>query len=194
MFGRLDIRFKRTVTLPVDSWQDLELIRVSLRNRCIIGISDKYATSFGHVSKSLYDGRFIISGAGTCPAMELDGRLYSRVNHCNLKGLRIDADGRIDPPKESLLAAAIYSVRPSIRACVITRSELLYDQSVKVGNMDSSLLDVIEGIQGLDYQGMLTGLIGVGNIKDLVICYGLAIDSVAIKMLNLLGDRLYSRV
>jgi hypothetical protein len=126
--------------------------------------------------------------------MELDGRLYSRVNHCNLKGLRIDADGRIDPPKESLLAAAIYSVRPSIRACVITRSELLYDQSVKVGNMDSSLQDVIEGIQGLDYQGMLTGLIGVGNIKDLVICYGLAIDSVAIKMLNLLGDSLYSRV
>jgi hypothetical protein len=111
-----------------------------------------------------------------------------------LKGLRIDADGRIDPPKESLLAAAIYSVRPSIRACVITRSELLYDQSVKVGNMDSSLQDVIEGIQGLDYQGMLTGLIGVGNIKDLVICYGLAIDSVAIKMLNLLGDSLYSRV
>lgn len=181
----IDMRFRRSETLAPDLWEELELVRRVIRGRGLAGVSDMYVDGFGHVSKVINQkGAFIVSGAGTCVARELDGRLYSKINSIDLEVLRVDAEGRIDPPWESILMGALHSTRRDIRAVICTRNEVAFEKIPHIGYKDSTLLETVSYIRGLSKEILDSGFVGLNSIPDLVLAFGTMLDSTVVRLLD----------
>lgn len=183
--NEIDMRFRRSETLAPDVWEEIELVRRVLRGRGLAGVSDMYVDGFGYVSKVVgLKGAFIVSGAGTCTARELDGRLYSKVNHIDLDMMRVDAEGRIEPPWESVLMGAIHNARHDVRAIICTRNEVVFEKVPHVGGKESTLAEVISSLRKMDKVTLDGGFVGLRSIPDMVFAFGLMLDSVAVRLLD----------
>lgn len=108
---------KRTRAPHTDEYLELEKWRVILYRMGLIGEYKEERVGYGNLSRltDSVNKEFIITGTQTGRFANLQAQHYSKVIQCDLKRMKVKAEGLIAPSSESLTHFAIYQVSPEIK-------------------------------------------------------------------------------
>jgi hypothetical protein len=182
---------RTTAPLPLE-YLELEKWRVILYRMGLIGEYKDEKVGFGNLSRVIDQNNqeFIITGTQTGRFPNLAAQHYCKVIFCDLKKMKVRAEGLIAPSSESLTHFAIYQVSPKIKYVFHVHHHELWVRMLSEGH-DHTPDNVSYGTEKMALaakeciKDKTSGIFAMAGHEDGIIAYGTTAEEAGKEILEM---------